>query len=145
MIGLTSRTTSPSSVVSSRSTPCVAGWCGPMLIVKSSSWTSPSVTAAVPETGSSPRRSIITDASRSRYGTPVESPSVIPAWELVLVEREDHRLAAHREVAPLREALVVLGHEDAAQVGVPLEHDAEHVVDLTLLEVGGRIEVDDAA
>ena len=29
MIGLTSRTTSPSSVTSSRSTPWVAGWCGP--------------------------------------------------------------------------------------------------------------------
>ena len=37
MIGLMSRTTSPSSVVSSRSTPCVAGWCGPMLSVSSSS------------------------------------------------------------------------------------------------------------
>ena len=36
MIGLRSRTTSPSSVTSSRSTPCVAGWCGPMFRVSSS-------------------------------------------------------------------------------------------------------------
>ncbi|CAB4932053.1 unannotated protein [freshwater metagenome] len=36
MIGLTSRMTSPSSVVNRRSTPWVAGWCGPMLIVRSS-------------------------------------------------------------------------------------------------------------
>ena len=39
MIGLMSRTTSPSSVAISRSTPWVAGWCGPMLSV-SSSWVS---------------------------------------------------------------------------------------------------------
>ena len=36
MIGRMSRTTSPSSVASSRSTPCVAGWWGPMLSVISS-------------------------------------------------------------------------------------------------------------
>ena len=41
------------SVVSSRSTPCVAGWCGPMLIVRSSSCSSPS-------------GSIVTERSRSR-------------------------------------------------------------------------------
>src|ERR1044072_7967221 len=36
MIGLRSRTISASSVTSRRSTPCVAGWCGPMLRVSSS-------------------------------------------------------------------------------------------------------------
>ena len=36
MTGLMSRTTSPSSVVSRRSTPWVAGWWGPMLSVSSS-------------------------------------------------------------------------------------------------------------
>ena len=40
MIGLMSRTTSPSRVVISRSTPWVAGWWGPMLRV-SSSWLGP--------------------------------------------------------------------------------------------------------
>src|SRR5918994_4296329 len=120
MIGLTSRTTSPSSVVISRSTPCVAGWCGPKLMVSSSSWRSPSTTASVPETG-----------------------SVIPARVLALVEGVEHGLAAHREVAPLREALVVLRHQDAARVGVAFEDHAEHVVDLALLVVGGGEEVDD--
>ena len=57
MIGLMSRTTSPSSVVSSRSTPCVAGWCGPMLSVNSSSWGS-SLGSAI--------GSIVTERSRSR-------------------------------------------------------------------------------
>src|SRR5918999_1778963 len=134
MIGLTSRTISPSSVVSRRSTPWVAGWCGPMLIVRSSSC-------------SLPIGSIVTERSRSRYGTSsgsVMAPgcsSVIPARELRLVEGVDDRLAAHREVAPLREALVVLGHQDAAHVRMAVEDHAEHVVDLALLEVGGGGEV----
>src|SRR5688500_17177500 len=133
MIGFTSRTISPSSVVSSRRTPCVAGWCGPMLIVRSSSC-------------SSPIGSIVTERSRSPYGTlsgSVMLPgwSVIPARELRLVERVDHGLAAHREVAPLRVALVVLRHQDAPHVGVAVEHDSEHVVDLALLVVRGRVEV----
>src|SRR5690242_1775037 len=132
MIGLTSRTISPSSVVSSRSTPCVAGWCGPMLIVRSSSC-------------SSPIGSIVTERSRSRYGTlsgsvmvPAWWPvlpesvtcdsSVIPAGERGLVVGVDDRLAAHREVASLRVALVVLRHQDAAHVRVSLEEHAEHVV-----------------
>src|SRR5215210_1062594 len=119
MIGLTSRTISPSSVVSSRSTPCVAGWCGPMLMDSSSSC--------------SPSGSIVTERSRSRYGTSSGSAmvpggrSVIPARELRLVEGVDHRLAAHREIAPLRVALVVLRHQDAAHVRVALEDHAEHV------------------
>src|SRR5918994_6899187 len=104
-----------------------------MLIVKSSCRGS----SSVPVTGASivPRSSVI-DSSRSRYGT--SSPgwrSVIPVRQLVLVVGEQHGLATHREVAPLRMALVVLGHEDPAQVGVAVEDDAEHVVDLALLEV----------
>src|ERR671914_92049 len=143
MIGLTSLTTSPSSVVSRRSTPCVAGWCGPMLIVNSScsSERSLSITASVSATGWSSSRSIDTERSRSRYGTLVGS--VIPARVLVLVVGEQDGLAPHREVAPLREALVVLRHQDPAQVGVAVEDHAEHVVDLALLEVGRGEEVDD--
>src|ERR1700745_1926960 len=98
MIGLTSRTTSPSGVVSSRRTPGGAGGGGAMLIVKSASC------------GSSPIGSIVTERSRSRYGT--LSGSVIPARQLVLVERVEDRLPAHRAVATLREAHVVLGQED---------------------------------
>src|SRR5215213_5410089 len=133
MIGLTSRTISPSSVVRSRSTPWVAGWCGPMLIVRSSSC-------------SSPIGSIVTERSRSRYGTlsgsvSVPGSSVIPARQRRLVVGVDDGLAAHREVAALGVALVILGHQDAAHVGVALEDHAEHVEDLALLEVRGRVEV----
>src|SRR4051794_9352481 len=121
MIGSMSRMTSPSIVQSRRSTPCVAGWCGPRLTVKSSSLRSRG--ASVPMIGA--------------------VFSLIPTRHLVLVEGEQDRLAAHREVAPLRVARIVLGHQDPAQVRVTLEDHAEHVVGLALLEVGAREQVDD--
>src|SRR4051812_4274596 len=106
-----------------------------MLIVKSSV----SGSTSVPYPGASPSvssRSIVTDCSRSRYGTssgsretpvagasgaPLFGSSLIPARHLVLVEGEQDLLAAHREVAALRVSLVVLGHEDPAQVGMAVE------------------------
>src|SRR3954467_5291784 len=130
MIGLTSLTTSPSSVQKRRRTPCVAGCWGPMLTVNSSvSGSSCSAGVRwVPVIGSS--------------GGVCTTGSVIPARELVLVEGEEDGLAAHGEVAPLRIALVVLRHEDPAQVGVALEDHAEHVVDLALLVVRRCEDVD---
>src|SRR6478672_11303506 len=125
MIGFISRMYSPSIVQSSRSTPCVAGWCGPRLIVKSSF----SGSSSVPKTGA-PTSSVCWK-------------SLIPARHLVLVEGEEDRLAAHRGVAPLGVPLVVLRHQDPAQVGMAVEDHAEHVEDLALLEVGGGEEVDD--
>src|SRR3954452_7813833 len=113
MMGFISRMYLPSSVHIRRSTPCVAGWCGPRLIVKSSF----SGSSAVPKTAS----------STSPLGL-IRSPSLIPARQLVLVEGEEDRLAAHREVAALRMADVVLGHQDPARVRVIVEDHAEHVV-----------------
>src|SRR3954451_22530853 len=129
MIGLTSLTTSPSSVQKSRSTPWVAGCWGPMLTVNSSASGSSSSTGVrwVPVIGSS--------SSEWTVG------SVIPAREVVLVVGEEAGLAAHREVAPLRKALVVLRHEDAPQVRMALELDPEEVEGLPLLVVGGGEEV----
>src|SRR5213595_1369617 len=115
MTGFISRMYSPSIVHIRRSTPCVAGWCGPRLIVKSSF------------SGSS---------SLPKASSPMLRRSLIPARHLVLVEGEQDGLAADREVASLRVALVVLGHEDPAHVRVAVEDDAEHVVDLALLVVG---------
>src|SRR5215213_2359366 len=141
MIGSSWMTFSPSSVRSRRSTPCVAGWCGPMLIVKNSSCGS----SSVPLTGRViVPRSSVTDCSRSRYGVLSGlGVSLIPARHLVLVVGEENGLAADREVPPLRVALVVLRHEDAAHVGMAVEDHAEHVVDLALLEVRAGEEVDD--
>src|SRR4051812_28939452 len=55
---------------------------------------------------------------------------------------EGGRLAADREVAPLRPADVVLGHQDPAQIGVAVEDDSEEVEDFALLELGGGEEGD---
>src|SRR5215204_683396 len=149
MIGLMSRMTSPSSVVSNRSTPCVAGWWGPKLSVSSSA--SPSRAPAM-LSGSSRSESEIDSSSRRysetvliRTALPRDRPSLEPPRHLHLVVGEQHRLAADREVAALRVALVVLGHEDAAEVRMALELHPEHVVDLSLLVVGGGPQVDHRA
>ena len=62
--------------------------------------------------------------------------------DLVLVVGEDHRLAADREVAALRPADVDLRQQDPAQVRVAAEDDPEEVVDLALVELGGREQID---
>ena len=67
-----------------------------------------------------------------------------PPRDFALVAGEDHRLAAHREVAALRPADVVLGHQDPPQVGMAAEDDPEEVVDLALVELGGGEERDAA-
>src|SRR3982751_2568844 len=53
-------------------------------------------------------------------------------------------LAGEDVILPQGEALPVVGAEDAAQVGVAVEDDAEQVVRLALVPVGGRPEADDA-
>src|SRR5690348_9619393 len=125
-MGLMSLTTSPSSVVISRSTPWVAGWCGPMLSV---------ISSCVSPSPAGSDESVI-DSSRRRWSSVSEANGAPPLHVLpvglLFVEREQHRLTAHREVPPLRVALVVLGHQDPAQVRVPAELNAEHVVGLAL-------------
>src|ERR1700709_2041935 len=123
MIGLTPRTSSPSSSTTSRSTPCVAGWCGPMLTVLSSS------------VRSSLRSGVLT---RSWLNPPSAVRSAITA----LVVGEGDGLAADREVAPLRPADVVVGQQDPGQVRMGAEDDPEEVVALALLEVGGGEQLD---
>src|SRR5215218_6171294 len=122
MIGLTPRTSSPSSSTTSRNTPCVAGWWGPMLTVISSSVRS-SLRSGVLS------RSVLNPTSAVR--------SAITAF----VVGEGDGLAADREVTPLRPADVVVRQQDPGQVGVAAEDDAEEVVDLALLEVGGGEEL----
>src|SRR5436309_82207 len=144
MIGLRSRTISPSSVTSSRSTPCVAGWCGPMLSVRSS-WPSSPPVASTSVSGAVTRSigASVIDSSISRYvliaRNSFPSPRQLSSSNgsmsfdvrrpVGLVDGEHDRLAADREVAALGVALVVLGHQDPAQIGVALEDHAEHVVD----------------
>src|ERR1700709_416736 len=123
MIGLTPRTSSPSSSTTSRSTPCVAGWCGPMLTVISSSVRSSLRSGVL-------NGSVLNPTSAGR--------SAITA----LVVGEGDGLAADREVAPLRPADVVVGQQDPGQVGVADEDDPQEVEGFARLEVGGGEELD---
>src|SRR4051794_26726208 len=89
---------------------------------------------------------LIVMISRSRSGVSRRSV-LIPtsAWVSVIASLavgEGDGLAAHREVAPLRPADVVLRHQDPSQVRVTAEDDPEEVIDLALLGVGGREELD---
>src|SRR5262245_32530549 len=55
--------------------------------------------------------------------------------------RKLHRLAADRVVAAQWKPDPVVRHQDARQLGVAVEDDAEHVERLALVPVGGRKEV----
>src|SRR5690348_1776498 len=139
MIGLMSRTTSPSRVAIRRSTPWVAGWCGPMLSVISSCvspWPAGSEESVIDV--SRRRWSSVSEAISGRSGRGSGGPLHVLPVGLLFVEREQHRLAPHREVAPLGMALVVLRHQDPAQVRMAGELDAEHVVHLSLWELRPR-------
>src|SRR5712692_10217765 len=117
---------SPSRSTTRRSTPCVDGWWGPKLTVSSSPPKAPCSPVLVTVT---PGDSI----TPSRF-----------LWrrlpELVLLGELDD-LAAHRVVAAQGVSDPVVRHEDSGQPRVACEDDAEHVVRLPLLPVGGREEV----
>src|SRR5207237_10906974 len=114
-----SRTISPSSLSRTRSTPWVLGWCGPML-------------------------SSIHSASGSCSG-PIGSWAIsvlttdgvgLQPFEFLIAE--DHRLPKGDVILAQREPLPALWHEDAPQVGMTVEGDAEEVPGLAFVPVGGR-------
>src|SRR5437588_8558710 len=115
-----SRTISPSSLSRTRSTPWVLGWCGPMF----SSIHSASGSCSGPN-DSWVRTSFLTT---DRVG--------LQPFELLIAE--DHRLAKRDVILAQREPLPVRGHQDAAQVGVAVELDAEQVPGLPFVPAGGR-------
>src|SRR5260370_17812091 len=55
--------------------------------------------------------------------------------------RELDRLAADGVIAAQRMPDPVVGHENSRQLGMPVEDDAEEVVRLALVPVGGRKQV----
>src|SRR6187399_1147171 len=80
--------------------------------------------------GATPR-SVTNGSSRRLSSGVIRCPaSLVPPRRLDLVVREQHRLAADGEIAALRPADVVLGHQDPPQIRVVAEDDAEEVVDL---------------
>src|SRR6476646_1285939 len=183
MCGTQRTTVSPSSSSTSRSTPCVAGCCGPMLMSMCSPSSSGSTAGAAVIGTRFPASSV---TSGTRCGRPCASRPVVErststvrvfvamllshllagAQPLTLLERElierlENRQLFHRvlglgiqredltellgaaeptterEVLPQGEALLVLlPHQDAAQIWMSLEADAEHVVALPLHPIG---------
>src|SRR5262249_11003430 len=113
MSGTALTTVSPSRVRMRRSVVCVAGCCGPKFSVHRYSLSSPAGAAVW---SSSPGTLAL------RGG---DDGEVVPL-----------AVAAQRVVLAQRVAGELLRQEDAAQVGVALEDDAVHVVDLALEPVG---------
>src|SRR5437660_5933532 len=114
-----SRTISPSSLSRTRNTPCVLGWCGPML----SSIHSVSGSCSGP-IGSWAMSVLTTDGVG------------LQPFEFLIAE--DHRLPKGDVILAQRETLPALWHEDAPQVRVTVEGDAEEVPGLAFVPVGGR-------
>src|ERR1017187_1535668 len=106
------RTFSPSSLRMTRSTPCVEGCCGPML--STSSVESRKVESGIPR-------------SLAAFDSQV---FLHPA--LVLLENS--------VVFAQREALPLVGHQDAPHIRVSGEFDAEHIVDFAFQPVGGEVD-----
>src|SRR4051812_43948957 len=121
-----STTFSPSRRSTTRSTPCVLGCCGPMLITSSlvsniAPCTAPPVSSALP---------VLLN---------VGLVACLPQLQPVL--RVFHQELAgpfERIILPLRKALPVFGHEDPPAIGMTGEVHAEHVVDLAFEPVRGR-------
>src|SRR5437667_211044 len=119
MSGSASFMISPSARTTKRSTPCVDGCCGPMLRVMSS-------------VASPPFTSRVTSTSNP------DNPPILPSGLQQAFPRRRDAMVLLRldEVLAQRMAGPVLWHEQAAEIGVPLEHDAEKVERLALLPVG---------
>src|SRR6185295_4503884 len=115
MSGSASFITSPSARTTKRSTPCVEGCCGPMLRVMSSV--------------ASPSRC----TSTSKPASPIVPSGFQQAFprcrDAVVLLRLD-------EVLAQRVSRPVFRHEDAAEVGMAVEADAEEVEHLSLHPVG---------
>ena len=162
MIGLVRSTVSPSSSSMSRSTPWVDGCCGPMLMIMVSLV---GVGRLLGERGGvglgqAQHRSRARAAARRRRrpcaGAISWAPSAVRSTRSVVVVIGGHRgwssgvrgaLELHRDapdgvVLAQRVAVPVLGHEDAGEVGVAVEADAEHVEHLALQRLGAGVDVE---
>src|SRR5579884_890435 len=128
MTGRQLTTSSPSTVSSRRSTPWVDGCCGPMLMCSSSRWAS-----GGGPTWATPTSWVLVPGVPGRTSASVwVSVCAIDASR----DGEIDRFGAERFGAPQRIPLPIVGQHDAAQVGMPIEADAEQVVDLAFVPVG---------
>src|SRR4029453_1354117 len=126
-----STTFSPSSRSTTRSTPCVLGCCGPMLITSSlvsniAPRTVPGVSSAFPVL--------------LNVGLLARLAQLQPIFG---VFHQQLAGALERIVLPLGKPPPVGGHQDAGGIGVRREVPPEHVVDLALEPVRGRPDAGD--
>src|SRR5438128_6177320 len=115
-----STTFSPSSLSTTRSTPCVLGCCGPMLITSSL---------------------VSNIAPWWTVGELFNLRLLLGLTQFQPVDRIFHQQLARafeRVVLPLRMALPVLGHQNAPPIGMSDEIHAEHVEHLALEPVRSR-------
>src|SRR5438270_4166533 len=130
MTGLQWTTTSPSSVSSSRNTPCVDGCWGPILIVSSSRLSFSFATAG----GRCRTLGACLSRPKLLLLTPVHPPG----------HREIDRLAAQRLGSPQRVALPLGRQHDAFEPRVTRKFDPKQVEQLAFIPVGARHERSDA-
>src|ERR1700730_115489 len=147
---------SPSTLTSTRSTPCVAGCWGPALMTISSVWRPPVLERSgtgVRSSGTVPIRPAPRTVSKTcRYTAenthrrPEKSPSssqLGPGGCLFLVLRPRPGLVpatGQLEGAPQRVALEVFRQVELHEVGVAVEVDPEHLGALPLVPVGAAVE-----
>ena len=141
MTGLMRSTSSPSSSIMRRSTPCVDGCCGPMLMIIVSP-SSSSGHMPPPVSTTSRVRDALAQLLRALVGLALEallfgSSCIVHRGTRVAFER--HRDTRGRVVLAQRVAVPVVGHEDAREVGMAVEVDAEEVEGLALGEVRARV------
>src|SRR4029077_1714730 len=113
-----STTFSPSSRSTTRSTPCVLGCCGPMLI------TSSLVSNIAPRTVPGVSRALPVLLNVGLFARLAQLQPVQGVFHQQLTG------SFERVILPLRESLPVVRHQDAAPIGMPGEVHPEHVVDL---------------
>src|SRR5262245_11056746 len=141
MSGTALTTISPSRVRIRRRVVCVAGCCGPKLSVQRYSLSYPSGGAMA--SASCSGMTALREGPSTRYQgqRTAFSSLVLTTWSLAFGAGDDREVvalavAAHRVVLAQRVSGELVRHQDAAQVGMALEDDAVHVVDLALHPVG---------
>src|ERR1039458_7591387 len=126
------RTFSPSSRRITRSTPCVAGCCGPMLMTSSLASRNGFSWASRSRCESELFRSVISSywSSYWRFSLPAFNAQVDLHPFVILLQ--DVVILAQRKSLP------AVGQQNPLQIGMSIKLNAEHVVDFALQPVGGR-------
>src|SRR5688572_22216624 len=137
MVGITDWMTSPSSSSTSRSTPCVLGCCGPMLMVIVSVRSSAISSRGIDEwtnlrldefivgfdapieisQSNSSRRPCVNCSVSSLHSIPLDVGAEFPLADFHRFVRLRGLPDLHRIILPSRVPLPVIGHQQPAQVG----------------------------